>query len=179
MSDEWNDEAVRVSDLFVAILYKTLSQHLVAQLTESKVSLPQIQAMRYIWLHDHVLIGDLADGLSISYPSATNMVNRLEKQGFVARIVNPSDRREVEVKLSVRGRSLTEQIEEERVVRLRKVLADMPVDDKDALLRGLYSFICTAVGGDESNAREICLRCGSKASDSCPVAHEHILSKCQ
>jgi DNA-binding MarR family transcriptional regulator len=178
-SEDWTDQAARVSDLFVGILFKTLSQNLIAELTDERVSLPQIQAMRYIWLHQNVLIGSLAEGLSISYPSATNMVNRLEKQNMVARTINPADRREVEVHLTPHGTELTVKMENERINRLSEVLNKMPEADRNALLQGLSSFIISAVGDNKEAAEEICLRCGSKSSANCPVAYNHILSECK
>jgi|YelNatPaOPRAMG01_1025707.scaffolds.fasta_scaffold05956_12 DNA-binding MarR family transcriptional regulator len=179
ISEDWTDEAARVSDLFVGILFKTLSQHLIAELSDARVSLPQIQAMRYIWLHQHVLIGNLAEGLMISYPSATNMVNRLEKQGLVERIINPTDRRQVEVKLTEQGVNLTSLMEEERVSRLREVLQKMKEEDRQSLLHGLTSFILAAVGDDKEAAEEICLRCGSKANNNCPVRYNNIIEHCK
>lgn len=179
MPDDAVTEAVRASDLFVQIMYKTLSQRLIAELTDETVSLPQIHAMRYVWLHENVLMGDLANGLSISYPSATNMVKRLERQGLVERVTNPADRREVEVRLTKRGRELTELMETERVNRMGQVLNSMPEDDRHALLRGLHRFICAAVGDDEDEAARICLRCGAQASTSCPLSHANVLQICR
>ncbi|MCC6728946.1 MAG: winged helix-turn-helix transcriptional regulator [Chthonomonadales bacterium] len=179
MSEASSAEAMRASDLFVQIMYKTLSQHLIAELTDEKVSLPQVHAMRYVWLHQNVLMGDLAAGLRISYPSATNMVKRLERQGLVERMVNPADRREVEVRLTVRGRDLTELMESERISRLRTVLDAMPDEDRAALLRGLYRFVQVAVGEDEDIASDVCLRCGASAAPGCPIAESHVLHVCR
>jgi DNA-binding MarR family transcriptional regulator len=179
MSEDWADEAVRLSDLFAQIMYKTLSQRLIAELTEETVSLPQMQAMRYIWLHPRVLMGDLAAGLSVSYPSATNMVNRLERQQLVERVVNPQDRREVEVQLTERGRQLAERVEQERISRMREVLSRMSEQERAALLSGLHRFIGLAVGNDPEAAHDICLRCGAHASPDCPIAEVHTLPICR
>jgi DNA-binding MarR family transcriptional regulator len=179
MPDDAVTEAVRASDLFVQIMYKTLSQRLIAELTDETVSLPQIHAMRYVWLHENVLMGDLANGLAISYPSATNMVKRLERQGLVERVTNPADRREVEVRLTKRGRELTELMETERVNRMGQVLNRMSEEDRHALLRGLHRFISAAVGDDEDEAARICLRCGALASTSCPLSHSNVLQICR
>jgi DNA-binding MarR family transcriptional regulator len=179
LSEDWTDDVVRVSDLFVQIMYKTLSQRLIAELTDAKVSLPQIQALRYIWLHQNVLIGDLAEGLDISYPSATNMVNRLERQALVERVVNPADRREVQVQLTQRGTELTEQMETERINRLREVMEEMSPEERRSLLEGLRRFVTLAVGDDRDMAHDVCLRCGARASATCPIAEIHAMHICQ
>ncbi|NLH99986.1 MAG: MarR family transcriptional regulator [Chthonomonadales bacterium] len=169
-------EAMRASDLFSQILSKALNLHIVNELSNDQVSVPQALAMRYLWLHDHVMMGDLAAGLGISYPSATNMVKRLEKRGLAQRRINPVDRRAVEVQLTQQGRALAERMERERVERLAEVLSSMPADDRDGLLRGLRAFVQTAVVTQSGLAEEICLRCGALQSDQCPVMeclHKH------
>lgn len=179
MAEDFVIDALRVSDLFVQILYKTLSQRLIAELSDQKVSFAQAHAMRYIWLHHNVLMGDLADGLAISYPSATNMVKRLERQGLVERMVNPADRREVEVRLTQRGTDLTERLEDERIRHLSEVLSAMSDEDRQALLQGLTGFVQTAVGDEDSVAQDVCLRCGVRATPTCPIAQTRILSICR
>ena len=169
-------EAMRASDLFTQIVSKTLNLHLIAQLTHNRVSAPQALALRYLWLHDYVMMGDLAAGLGVSYPSATNMVKRLEKRGLAKRRINPADRRAVEVQVTPEGAALVERAERERVSRLSAVLSRMQPDERDALMRGLRAFVQTAVCENGELAADICLRCGASKSDDCPVVrclHNH------
>lgn len=173
------DEAVRLSDLFVQLLYKTMSKRVVEDLTDAKVSLPQMQALRFIWLHRRVLVGNLAEGLAISYPSATNMVHRLVRQSLVERVTNPGDRREVEVCLTVSGQSLMERVESERVNRMRGVLDKMDARECEEMLRGLHRFVALAVQDNSDTAADICLRCGSQADISCPIAEMYSLQTCR
>ncbi len=175
----WREDVARLSDLFVQIMYKTLSQRVISDLTESEVTLPQLQAMRYIMLHDHVLMGTLAEGLDISYPSASNMINRLERKGLVERLECEDDHREVEVGLTLRGRELSEQVEETRVTRLAEVFDQMDPQQREALMEGLRQFIVMAVNLDPLTAGEICLKCGAKASMSCPIAESSSLAFCK
>lgn len=177
--DDRTDEAVRVSDLFGHLLYKTLSKRIVEELTDARVSLPQLQALRYIWLHNHVLVGNLADGLAISYPSATNMVHRLVRQNLVERTTNPADRREVEVSLTRTGQALMERVESERVQRMRGFLGKMDPIERENMLVGLHRFVAIAVEADDAAVKEVCLRCGSKSDPSCPIAELHSLQVCR
>jgi DNA-binding MarR family transcriptional regulator len=179
MAEDGVIEAMRVADLFAHIVHKTLSQRLIAELTDDSVSLAQVHAMRYIWLHHNVLMGDLAEGLAISYPSATNMVKRLERQGLVERMVNPADRREVEVRLTTRGTDICERMEQERVTRIRTVLEGMEDADRKSLMDGLSRFVVAAAGDDDAIAEDVCLRCGVRAAPTCPIAQTHILSICR
>jgi DNA-binding MarR family transcriptional regulator len=161
--------AARVSNLFAQILTKSLSERLVAELTHEEITLPQLQAMRYIWLHRNATVGEVAEGLDISYPSATNMLNRLVRKGLVTRHGNPADRRFVEVQLTEKGERLTRQVEEERTARLKQVLDEMAPEERQALIDGLRAFIVTAVESDKRMIEEICLRCGVQANGNCPI----------
>jgi DNA-binding MarR family transcriptional regulator len=161
--------AVRVSNLFAQILTKSLSERLVAELTQEEITLPQLQAMRYIWLHRNATVGEVAEGLDISYPSATNMLNRLVRKGLVVRHGNPADRRFVEVELTEKGEQITRRVEEERTARLKQVLDEMSPADRQALVDGLRAFIVTAVERDNQMIEEICLRCGVQANGKCPI----------
>ena len=168
-----------MADLFSHVLQRTLSQRLIAEISDDHVSMAQLGAIRYVWLHRNVLMGDLATGLAITYPSATNMVKRLERQGLVTRNVNPVDRREVEVRLTPDGQALADRMEHERTERLSRMLDEMPEADRTALRQGLYGFIATVVGGDTSVALDVCLRCGSRAGSGCPVAAGNPDSMCR
>lgn len=172
-SDNTPQNAVRVADLFTQLVSRVLSDKLVSELSANKVSLAQLQAMRYIWLHSDVLVGDLADGLSISYPSATNMLKRLERRGLIVRTVNPRDHREVQVSLTEAGTDLVQRVERERSSRLHATLAAMPQAEQDALLDGLQAFLKAAASlGDI--VEDICLQCGRLACRSCPLCEERV-----
>ncbi|GIV19114.1 MAG: hypothetical protein KatS3mg023_0865 [Armatimonadota bacterium] len=162
--------AVRVSNLFAQIMTKSLSERLVAELTHEEITLPQLQAMRYIWLHRNATVGEVADGLDISYPSATNMLNRLVRKGLVTRHGNPADRRFVEVQLTEKGERLTRQVEEERTARLMQVLDEMSPEERQSLIDGLTAFILATVEKDKQVIEEICLRCGVQANGNCPIS---------
>ncbi len=175
-------DAARLADLFGQLMTKTLSLRLLDEMPtarEMELTLPQMHALHHLWRHEKVRIGELAAGLEISFPSATNMVKRLADKGLVARIVNPGDRREVEVVLTDRGCALAESFEAERLHRFTALLERMEAGERDAFIAGLYRFVRLAVGEDVCTADEICLRCGRRASADCPLAEAIPLFVCR
>lgn len=174
-----HEYAVRASSLFTQILMKSLSERLVAELTNQEITLPQLLAMRYIWLHRNATVGEVAEGLDISYPSATNMLNRLVRKGLVTRHGNPADRRFVEVQLTEKGAHLTQQVEKERASRLMVLLERMPPQDRNALIQGLRAFVATAVEMNNEMIEEICLRCGVQANGHCPITELYPSVQCR
>lgn len=181
-AETWSQDAVRLLDLIAQLMSKTLSQRLLDTLPAARrieMTLSQFHTLRYLWLHQRVFMGELADGLDISYPSATNMVKRLAEKDLVARVTNPADRREVEVVLTEAGRSLITDIENERIARLTQILEPMSEANRTALLEGMRQFIMHALGVDYDTAREICLQCGSRSSEACPIAQVIPLFPCK
>lgn len=180
--EERAQDHARLAELFVQFMTKTLQQRLVVGLPEARaydLTLAQAQALRFLYLHGTVYIGEIADGLDTSYPSATNMVTRLEEKGLVRRVSVPEDRRAVEVVLTDCGRALVEKLEEERRAGFHRILERMPAEERDALLAGLRRFVSLAVDADAGVADEICLRCGWRASSDCPLAEVIPLSACR
>ncbi|MEY2225655.1 MarR family winged helix-turn-helix transcriptional regulator [Streptomyces sp. BF23-19] len=73
-------------------------------------------------------------------PSVTRLCDRLEALGLLTRSPHPSSRREVELRLTPRGRAL---LEERRAIRARAfsaVLARMAPEAVDVLVTGLAAF---------------------------------------
>ena len=83
-----------------------------------------------------VTINDLARRLLIKHNSAVGLVDRLEKEGLIAREASKADRRKVELRLSGKGRQVLAKLaavhraELERIgPGLRKLIADIYRDD--------------------------------------------------
>jgi len=83
----------------------------------------QWRVLRVLWEHDDIAFRDLSETTLIPAPSLVGVVDRLSKQGLVARKRSETDRRNVFVHATDKGREL------HRVVRPR-------VDDTYAELRG-------------------------------------------
>jgi len=64
-------------------------------------------------------IQSLADGLLIKHHSAVELVDRLEKNGYVRRARNRDDRREVLVSILPRGQRVLEHLVQQRISELR------------------------------------------------------------
>lgn len=64
-------------------------------------------------------IGTLAEKLAIKHHSAVELIDRLEKHGFVRRIRDKEDRRQVHVLLLPRGEKALAAVVKERISELR------------------------------------------------------------
>ncbi len=179
LSEELLHHAELVAQVFLQAMYTSIGERLLEELAESDLTYSQMQALRYIRTHRRVTVGDLAEGLNISYPSATNMVHRLEKKGFIRRVANPRDRRQVGLMLTAEGSQLIERVDTERRMRFARVLAQMGQDERHAFIKGLSAFIRAGVGANILNAFDVCLHCGTDADPQCPLVELHSPEICR
>ncbi|MFJ8160035.1 MarR family winged helix-turn-helix transcriptional regulator [Streptomyces sp. NPDC096136] len=104
------------------------------------VSPSQLRALLAVEGAEGVNLRALGEVLGSRPPSVTRLCDRLEAMGLLTRSPHPLRRREVEVRLTPRGRAL---LDERRAIRLRElsaVLGRMAPEAVDALVAGLTAF---------------------------------------
>jgi MarR family 2-MHQ and catechol resistance regulon transcriptional repressor len=77
---------------------------------------------------------DLGNRLLVRPPSITTVVDRLERQGLVARRASTTDRRAKTVSLSPAGRELVARILEVHPARIRAILGGLSLEEQAQLL---------------------------------------------
>jgi DNA-binding MarR family transcriptional regulator len=75
----------------------------------------------------------LAADEGVAQPSMTQLIQRLERQGFVERHRDPDDRRVVWVSISEAGRGLLADRRGSRAARMAELLATLPAQEEAAL----------------------------------------------
>lgn len=160
--------AQMISDLFSEIMHKTMTVRLLDEVTETEISVAQFQVLRYLYTHGRCTVGHIAEGLMISHPAATKLVQRLVEKGFIHRNEGANDRRIAELDLTPQGRDLVQLVKRLRTERMARILARMSPEDRECLFKGLTQFIASAVQ-DREVGYDICLRCGSEALPECPI----------
>jgi MarR family transcriptional regulator, organic hydroperoxide resistance regulator len=76
----------------------------VAQTQGDELSLSQHHLLSALAEDTHLRIGELALAAGVAPPTATRMLDALERDGVVKRESSPDDRRAVEVRLTAKGR---------------------------------------------------------------------------
>jgi len=179
LTEELLNHAELVAGVFLQAMYTSIGEKLLEELAESDLTYSQMQALRYLNTHARVTVGDLADGLNISYPSATNMVHRLEKKSLIRRVANPRDRRQVGLMLTDAGREMIQRLDHERRQRFASVLAQMEPAERSAFIQGLSAFIRAGVESGILQPMEVCLQCGASADPNCPLVEMHAVEECR
>jgi DNA-binding MarR family transcriptional regulator len=96
-------------------------------------------------------VGDLADQLGLAESSATRLVDRLERQGLVARRMLPTDRRSVTVELTPAGRLTAENAAHGRRAYLAEILRALEPRERAELVR-LFGKVAAAPARDAADA---------------------------
>lgn len=98
---------------------------------------PQFDALLTLHREGELTIGDLSSRLYLAYSTTTDLVDRLEGAGFVARQRSQSDRRVVQVRILNQGSDLIEHVLDARRSYLNTVLQPLSLDEKKDILRAL------------------------------------------
>ncbi|MET1413198.1 MarR family transcriptional regulator [Roseibium sp. HPY-6] len=100
---------LKIEDQLCFALYSTsraITKEYAVLLETMGVTYPQYLALIVLWQRDGILVQDIAKGLEVDQATATPLVKRLEKLGFVTRQRSEADERRVEVYLTEAGKNL-------------------------------------------------------------------------
>jgi DNA-binding MarR family transcriptional regulator len=116
-------------------------------------------------------IDELRRVLGLSHSGGVRIVGRLEREGLVARRVDPADRRALRVELTAAGRREADTILAARRAALGSLLGALDPGEQDVLTALLERGLAAATHG-EDDARHICRLCEPRVCghpDRCPV----------
>jgi DNA-binding MarR family transcriptional regulator len=105
------------------------------------LSLAHLGVLTILEVEGQLPMGRLADALDVSVASATGIVDRIERRGFVERVHGTDDRRLVLVRLTDAGRGVFEDLEQDRRRHFLGMLEELSDDELADLLRGLRAMI--------------------------------------
>lgn len=119
------------------------------------VSTAQVKAMVHLFEYGPQTMGDLADGLKITTPSATGLINPLAEQGFVVRDRDEEDRRVVRVSLSKHAEEIAHSIIDQRQAEVAAAMEGMSLEAQGCFLDGLERLAASYGRGTERNFQAV------------------------
>jgi DNA-binding MarR family transcriptional regulator len=108
------------------------------------LSMPQIRILFFLSRSGPSSVGEVAAGVEVSQPSATETLDRLVRAGLVKRKVDAADRRVVRNALTAAGREMVDRPWEARRAVVANALRDAAPEDRRAIARGL-ELLCRAL----------------------------------
>ncbi|KOG51250.1 MarR family transcriptional regulator [Streptomyces griseoflavus] len=106
----------------------------------AQVSPSQLRALLVIEDHEGTNLRALADALGSRPPAVSRLCDRLEAMGLAERCPSATSRREVELRLSLRGRAFLKEYRAARKSEVAAILARMDPAQVADLASGLAAF---------------------------------------
>jgi DNA-binding MarR family transcriptional regulator len=135
--EEIIDQAIQLLPEIVRCLHAGVAGHPLAH----EVPVGQKRALIYLYQRGRCSVGQVASGLGISMPTASEMIDRLVEAGRVERQVNPADRRQVLVDLTPRAREYGNAMHELRRRQLRAAIERLAPHERPVFLRSLEALV--------------------------------------
>jgi DNA-binding MarR family transcriptional regulator len=122
--------------LELADLTMFLQRFFLVSLTENvsrrKLSIPQYTLLGFLSVHESLNMGKLASLMGHTTPATTGLVDRLSEAELVERFATPSDRRQVLVRITEKGRILVEEMKTELIHHLHHIALKLEPEDRRA-----------------------------------------------
>jgi MarR family transcriptional regulator, organic hydroperoxide resistance regulator len=79
-------------------------------------------------------VNEISQYFSITASAASQLISKLEKQGYVKREINPDNRREILVQMAERGHEFVKKGDENQLYFIEKYYAKLPKEDLEKFL---------------------------------------------
>jgi DNA-binding MarR family transcriptional regulator len=104
---------------------------------DSDVSAVQLRALTVLSGMPGSKLGRLAESMDVALSTASRLVERLVSAGLVDRRTSQVNRREVTLQLTEHGSRTLSRYDALRLEGIRRVLDQLPADERDVVLAGL------------------------------------------
>jgi DNA-binding MarR family transcriptional regulator len=127
--------ADRLAEIFI-ILQRSFVLNLSKELVRGQVSYPQFLLLSFLAMDDErITMSDVARRMKHTTAAATGLVARLEKLELVRREHDPKDRRKVFACITPKGVEVVQQIRQDMVQNLVRLMGYLDESEQAAWLR--------------------------------------------
>lgn len=106
-------------------------------LANYNVTPPQFEALLTLREFGALTMGELCEKMYLACSTATDLVDRMERNGLVERVRDKADRRVVRLNVLPKGEQVADEVTAARKTQLATVLAPVSLEDKERLIQAL------------------------------------------
>ena len=128
---EFGDKVTEIMPVIVHQFMKSLS----GEFYKVKLTLPQFIVLDILNGHGESKMTDLSRFINVTTAAMTGLVERLVRDGYVARTSDPKDRRVVKIKLTARGGSIVRNMIEKRKQMTMKIFGTISQKEREEYLK--------------------------------------------
>lgn len=106
-------------------------------LSNFEITPPQFDALLVLREYGELTMGELCNKMFLACSTATDLIDRMERNGLIERVRDTADRRVIRLKVLPKGSSVIDEVLEARRGYLATVLSEIDVADKERLIQSL------------------------------------------
>ncbi len=141
-------QATEIVEAF-ELISRSLRRQTVSDWVELDLTMAQLKTLFTLEYGGVATIGQTAERLGISLPTASHLIDRLVHGGFVDRTEDPADRRRTLAAVTAKGSELTKRLRQGGRESLLDWLALLDEDSLTALARGIINLANVAASPDD------------------------------
>ncbi|ADI25867.1 MULTISPECIES: MarR family winged helix-turn-helix transcriptional regulator [Geobacillus] len=122
MPSAMNERTVAELEKLLRYIAANLKQRGREILTNYPITPPQFVALQWLLEEGDLTVGELSNKMYLACSTTTDLVDRMERNGLVARVRDEHDRRVVRIRLLEKGERIIEEVIEKRQRDLANVL---------------------------------------------------------
>jgi DNA-binding MarR family transcriptional regulator len=136
MPDSPEDAVIKVERLLrhVAFIIKKRGRDI---LVDFGITSPQFSALLALREHPNITMGELCDKLFLACSTATDLVDRMEKNGFLERKRDTQDRRVIRLSMSEMGKRVISEVVAARRRYVSSILEKLTEEEINQLAQSL------------------------------------------
>ncbi len=135
-ANEFSDSVVRIERLLrqVAFIIKRRGRDI---LSNFDITTPQFLALQILKDRPGVTMGELCDLLFLACSTGTDLIDRMEKNGYLERNRDTKDRRVVRLSITEKGKDVIGQVLKARRRYVDSILTQLTEEETDGLAQAL------------------------------------------
>jgi DNA-binding MarR family transcriptional regulator len=106
-------------------------------LADFNITPPQLTALQVLQRNGNITIGELGEKMYLAYSTATDLIDRMERNELVQRIRDSNDRRVVRLQILPKGEILVDEVIARRKQYLAGILIEVNEEDRIHLVESL------------------------------------------
>ncbi|MCG0239641.1 MAG: MarR family transcriptional regulator [Firmicutes bacterium] len=106
-------------------------------LSNFRITPPQLDALLVLNEHGELTMGELCQRLFLACSTATDLIDRMERNQLIERVRDTADRRVIRLRLLEKGRRIIAEVLEARRSYLSGVLGDVSPAQKEQIIQSL------------------------------------------
>jgi DNA-binding MarR family transcriptional regulator len=136
VNEEFDAQVVQIEELLrhVAVIIKKRGRDI---LSDFAITNPQFNALLVLDNHPDITMGELCDRLYLACSTATDLIDRMEKNGLLERRRDVDDRRVIRLRPTPKAKEVIDRVIQARRRYVKSILTKLEKKDIETLARSL------------------------------------------